>query len=52
MGSIILVYQYLRNLGNFNGMLTIVGALESPSITRLTHTSSELKRKRRCVQER
>lgn len=38
--------QHLRGLNNFNGMLTVVGALESPAVLRLTETNTELKRKR------
>jgi hypothetical protein len=41
--------QHLRNLNNFNGMLTVVGALESPAVSRLAETNAELKRKRSSV---
>jgi hypothetical protein len=41
--------QHLRNLNNFNGMLTVVGALESPAVSRLAETNAELKRKRNSV---
>lgn len=40
---------HLRNLNNFNGMLTVVGALESPAVSRLAETNAELKRKRNSV---
>lgn len=41
--------QHLRNLNNFNGMLTVVGALESPAVSRLAETNAELKRKRSSI---